>query len=537
MNLVLSKLYKMKTVKFIFLTLFISTVGYTQNVNLSNGEVFDGEPFLAINPNQPQQMVVAWMGYLPLNQLVIKIRTTVDAGQNWSEITTIPHKKPIYTSADPSVEFDNNGNVYLAYVDYSHALDSGAVYLRKSVDGGLNWGEAVEVITMHAEVENKKPIDRPWMAIDKSGGDTDGNIYITTMNALKGFPLVTAPYHPYFMRSTDGGNSFSTWQHLDTDGWIAGNIIRGAMANPTVSANGTLHIVYPSWYFPQSFYPQFFIASSANAGTSFERNLITPIANNFSDELAKKGYLLIADPSNNLHLAFINLEAEYGDGDVFLRESFDAGANWTEFERVNDDPIENNRMQDLVWADFDQDGDLVVSWRDRRNAPDSTYTTSTEIWAAVKCKDSSHFSTNFIISDLSVAHDTILEGAGNDFMCIAFENDTINAVWGDTRDGKLNIWFQRIKKDGSFLSIQKIASETNPIINVYPNPATNELHITGQEILEITLYNQTGKMVYQTKNKNTIESITVNVNTLEKGMYYVKVKTKQGIVLKNWIKL
>ena len=43
-------------------------------------------------------------------------------------------------------------------------------------------------------------------------------------------------------------------------------------------------------------------------------------------------------------------------------------------------------------------------------------------------------------------------------MCVAVENDTLNAVWGDTRNGKLNIWFQRMSlQNGTVNSIQNIS--------------------------------------------------------------------------------
>jgi hypothetical protein len=48
---------------------------------------------------------------------------------------------------------------------------------------------------------------------------------------------------------------------------------------------------------------------------------------------------------------------------------------------------------------------------------------------------------NLFIDNPLVAYDTILAYAGNDFMCIKLVADTISAVWGDTRSGKLNIWF------------------------------------------------------------------------------------------------
>lgn len=210
--------------------------------------------------------------------------------------------------------------------------------------------------------------------------------------------------------------------------------------------------------------------------------------------------------------------------------------NRTNPSRINDDPIGNNRMQDLVWADFDADGDLLVSWRDRRNGTDSTYATSSEIWAAVRWKDSINFLPNFRISDTIVAHDTILELAGNDFMCIKFVNDTLSAVWGDTRDGKLNIWFQRMALDGTVLSIQQLASEIVPVVNVFPNPHISDLTIEGVEIKQIDVYNQNGRIVLTQKYCGEGESCKINLGNFSDGIYFLQITSKGGIVTKKVVK-
>ena len=49
----------------------------------------------------------------------------------------------------------------------------------------------------------------------------------------------------------------------------------------------------------------------------------------FSDSLAKKAGLLRVNPVNDNHLIFLSIGNDHGDGDVFIRESFDAGINWS----------------------------------------------------------------------------------------------------------------------------------------------------------------------------------------------------------------
>ena len=51
--------------KLLLITLITSFFSMkSQNVNLSNLAVFEGEPYLAINPTNPKNMVVAWMGFV-----------------------------------------------------------------------------------------------------------------------------------------------------------------------------------------------------------------------------------------------------------------------------------------------------------------------------------------------------------------------------------------------------------------------------------------------------------------------------------------
>ena len=48
------------------------------NTNLSNGLLFDGEPFIALNPTNPQNLVAAWMG-LNGRELLAGTSSSVDA--------------------------------------------------------------------------------------------------------------------------------------------------------------------------------------------------------------------------------------------------------------------------------------------------------------------------------------------------------------------------------------------------------------------------------------------------------------------------
>jgi len=515
------------------LTSYLSTA---QNQNLSNGVVFDGEPFLTVNPNNSQHLVVAWMGWKLNNQLVIKTRRSLDAGQTWSTTNFVPHVLSTYTSADPSLAFDNNGNLFLCFIDHIENPITGGVYVVKSTDGGLNWGTPIEVINVNAD-GNQFPIDRPWMAIDNSGGSNDGNIYVTTMSPDRPNPV--APFHPYLTYSTDNGASFGAYRYIDTSvaNYLAGDLIRQPMPTPTVASDGALHIIYPSYKPSQNLFAQYILASSSNTGNTFTYNYAVASTGGGTDTLSKKGYLLKSNPADANHLALFYPYITNGDLDIFMVESTNVGVNWSTPIRINDDPIANDRMQDLVWADFDTDGDLIVTWRDRRNANDSTYTVSSEIYGAVRWKDSTNFSANFPITDSSISYNNILSANGNDFMCVNMINDSAYAVWGDTRNGYLNIWFQQIDLATGATFIKDLANDISTI-QTFPNPIANQVTINfGENNLTNARYeilNAIGEVIFRGNIKQN--NLVIDLSHQATGNYFFRFTNSLGSKILKLIK-
>ena len=160
-------------------------------------------------PANGQNIVVAWMSFQWQQKIMIKTRASFDRGRTWEGSVLIPHVSTTYQSADPSMVFDDSGNLFLSYIDYRQNPDSGAVYVVKSTDGGLSWGNPVEVINAYADGP-KRPIDRPWISVDASQ-ENSATLYITTKPA----PWILPPNRPYFVRSSDGGNTWDNWKYVD----------------------------------------------------------------------------------------------------------------------------------------------------------------------------------------------------------------------------------------------------------------------------------------------------------------------------------
>ena len=69
-------------------------------------------------------------------------------------------------------------------------------------------------------------------------------------------------------------------------------------------------------------------------------------------------------------------------------------------------------------------------------------------------------------------------------------------------------------------------------LTLYPNPATNQIFISGQDIERVDIYNLLGILV-KTVDKNTQ---TIDVSNLPTGNYIVKMTNGEGTVTKKIIK-
>src|SRR5438270_357773 len=100
---------KKKTFILFLFSLFSILLSFSQpiNINLSNTFIFAGEPYMAINPLNTQNIVVAWMaadistGF----KNAIKTKVSFDGGNTWGNQIIHPHISSTWVSADVSMQF------------------------------------------------------------------------------------------------------------------------------------------------------------------------------------------------------------------------------------------------------------------------------------------------------------------------------------------------------------------------------------------------------------------------------------------------
>ena len=79
--------------------------------------------------------------------------------------------------------------------------------------------------------------------------------------------------------------------------------------------------------------------------------------------------------------------------------------------------------------------------------------------------------------------------------------------------------------------------ELKSSLNIYPNPVGDKLYIkTEVEIKEVSIYNITGVMVGQQTTDNRQQTLSIDVTNLNSGVYFVKIVTNEGEVVKRIVK-
>ncbi len=518
------KTYRLKTYLIIVLKLFfaVNLVAQTPNTNISSGIFFDGEPNIAVNPTNPQHIVVSWMGLILTNgqlKIAIKSRATFNGGSSWSTAYTHPHYGTGYGSADPTMAFDKNGKVYLAYIDYKQNPDSGGIYITRSTDGGLNWDVASKAFDMY-DVPLKRPIDRPWLVCDRSNTTSAGTLYITTKPA----PWIAPPNRSYYKVSIDGGYTWSNIKPIDDTGYLIGNSIAQPLAAPAVTADGLFCAAYPSYVTSQNVLPALYLAKSSNQGTTLSYTTMWTGLNAVSDTNFKKGYCLLTDPGNANNMTLIIPLVTNSDLDVMTMTSLDGGNNWNALVRVNDDALNNGKAQDMVWGSYNEAGNLIVTWRDRRDASGTDFwNNGYEFYYALSSDNGQTFSANQKLSTQFIAFDSIIAESGNDFMGCAYLGDTLYAVWGDTRNNRMNIYFTKTQLSTNTGLEIALLNNTEQSIKLYPQPTSGTVQIIVSDFenqKQVSVFNVNGMLILQMHINYKEEML--DLTDIPAGTYFIK---------------
>jgi hypothetical protein len=384
----------------------------------------EGEEPLAVNPADPSEMTAVANVYQPIPPLSIqqdpvyggggvqdtRVYSTRDGGCHWVEQTLdqggigpvdLPlaggARAPEFSDAlnvlstDADSEWDRHGNAYFEAGD-AHGVghDGQEVELVwRSTDAGVTWGPKGGYTGFNATTgDTKTELDRPWLAVDNSGGPHDGRVYTTVETT----PFVDIPPAVYLKYSDDHGTSWSPTVRVD-DGTYETQW--NARARPVVGAAGIVYVVYdrgPVSDTPVTSYGgpiDLVVARSTDGGHAFSRFVVDAgVQRVTSPDEALPAYTemisaIAADPVHRGHVAVAWPQATGPDNSrIALRYTLDGGSHWSPRIDVADDPASRDDQHDHVTLAWMADGRLFVGWRDRRCCG-GTWTDDYQQWVRV----------------------------------------------------------------------------------------------------------------------------------------------------------
>jgi ligand-binding sensor domain-containing protein len=113
------------------------------------------------------------------------------------------------------------------------------------------------------------------------------------------------------------------------------------------------------------------------------------------------------------------------------------------------------------------------------------------------------------------------------------EDDCVMEI---TKDANGYFWMATsigvVKMDPALLGVNE--QDNDCIMNVFPNPATNNVNVVSSQGSEIVITDAEGKVLKELKTSTELTKI--DISAISKGMYFLKVKNEKGVTVKKIIK-
>jgi hypothetical protein len=459
-------------------------------VDVTNTPGFsEGEEPLSVDPSDPRRLTVVanqWQPTFPgpLNPfpggngfMDTVVYSSRDGGRTWrggrldqGGLGRVTVPLPASTGVAPELDdalnvvtadadsaWDTHGNAYYESGDLHGVYHGGdaVASVWRSTDGGVTWQPRGGVAAVRTSEEGKE-LDRPWLAIDNSGGARDGTVYLM----FETTPFFPTPPEVRMKRSADHGRTWSSSVRVDDGIYTTQFNPRG---RPVVGADGSVYVVYDRAPITNTIAPvpqlgriSLVVARSTDGARSFRRFVVDDDVHRIrSPDEALPVYTemiaaIAADPRRPGRVAVAWPQALNADTSrILLRSSVDGGQHWSPRVDVADDPPGGVPNQhDHVTLTWLADGRLIVGWRDRRCCG-GTWTSDLQQFARTLDPDPRgglHPGRVVTFSEGPLAPATGLRGLlmTDEFQGLASSRLGVMATWEQVVGGYGDVMFRRI---------------------------------------------------------------------------------------------
>ncbi|MEK6675497.1 MAG: right-handed parallel beta-helix repeat-containing protein, partial [Planctomycetota bacterium] len=374
------------------------------------------EPSITVDPNDPNKIAIGWRQF---DTVASDFRQagyaySQDGGKTWAFPGSI---EPGTFGSDPVLGAGPDGTFYYVSINFEE------MRLFRSLDSGRTWIRSTQIGGFH---------DKPWMSVDATGGQGNGNLYIHAAGGI--------------LRSVDRGATLENCE---------GNQGPPRGGTHGIGLNGELHIVshgdhqgpgrdVTTWCAVATDCSQ---CVQAAAEVGFDIIGLGSGGGPNSDGLLGQPWIAV-DRSNTERSGNMYVLSTGGDQDsnishsVYFVRSRNGGQNWSAPVRVNDDLSPASSYHWFAMMSVSPNGRIDATWNDTRN---SNQVNLSELYHSYSVDGGQTWSVNQPASPLFDSHvGWPQQNKIGDYYHMVSTDRYAYLVYAATFNGEQDIFFLRI---------------------------------------------------------------------------------------------
>lgn len=447
---------------FFLITFAVPQFGQS-NFRIFPSSVTQTEPVIAISKSDPPIFFASAVTINTSNAFRSEgVYVSTNYGLNWFGSDTCKGQLLSNHGGDPGVVITTNNKLLLTHIgsvfpgNYSHYSDN----------LGATWSNAYTIT-------NQQTDDKGTLAID----DNLNSPYFGRIYSL--FVKMISPYPIHFSYSDNNGESW-------TNPTIINNQPPARCTGPSIviDNDGKIFVAWAAITAQAPFYEDYIgFASSSNGGETWAvvNNIFD--VNGITGTLQEKGNIrvnglprMVIDKSNSSRKGWLyiftsekNIHPAGADPDIIMHRSTNVGLSWSDGIRVNQDDLNNGKIQYFPAAEIDEQGNLYVIYYDDRN----TTSDSAEVFISISSDGGEHWRDE-ILSDHRFKPKPVIGGSSNyqgDYISLISHNKKLYALWMDDYSGVYQIWMKIKNIEPSSVNFDfDVSSKSFRLEQNYPNP-------------------------------------------------------------------
>ena len=450
---------------------------------------------------------------------------STNGGLNWRGNDTCTGQPINLHGGDPGIVIDKNG----VFILYHVGPNLVGLYTHYSTDQGLTWLSAYPLVPSTTPVEDKGTMTTDNVPTSPFYGRT----YASWVNYV-------TPYPVNISYTTSSGINWSSYSHINNP------VKRCSGGDVKTGPNGQVYVAWAVTNDGMSNFPDTGVgfAASTNGGVNWSVSEDVYSMKGIAGPFAQKNGIFVngiprlcVDLSAGSRRGFlyivtneVNRSPAGSDPDIVFHRSTNGGQTWSQGIRVNQDPLNDGKIQLFPAICIDSTGAINVLYFDDRN----TTSDSTDIFFS-RSSDGGDTWHDYIVSDRRFKPQGVLpSGYQGDFIYMVSTRNKLFPVWMANYTGTYKAWMRII--DISTIGIQQINSrvpETYSLSQNYPNPfnpsTTIDFSVPKREVIKLIIYDILGKEITTLVNSELSPGTYKTVfeaNNLSSGIYFYSLQTE-----------